>query len=211
MRRRQLIPVVTALTLLLFWESPAMAQKQNFKIGGGAGFAWPKAPVLDLRRGFDLGGFFGVRFNDNWSVETNFSFLRSERQFTITNEPVLEPGIQISAYNLETTRYTMDGTLVYSIGRRQPFHPFIFGGAGMMREDNKNTDLTPLLEPDVDPEEVQLETTMKTDYYPVFSVGAGFDYYILYNVAARFEWRWWITKDFGRRTMSLFASAGYYF
>ena len=80
-----------------------------------------------------------------------------------------------------------------------------------MREDNKNTDLTPLLDPDVDPEDVQLETTATSDYYPAFSFGAGFDFYILYNVAARFEWRWWITKDIDRRTMSLFASAGYYF
>ncbi len=210
MPRRRLVPVVTAL-LLLFWDFPAMAQEQRFKIGGGAGFAWPKAPVLELRRGFDLGGFLGVRFNDNFSVETNFSFIRTERQFTLADEPVVEPGVQISAYNLETTRYTMDGSLVYSIGRRQPFHPFIFGGAGMMREENKNTDLTPLLEPGVDPGDVELETTKKSDYYPVFSVGAGFDFYILYNVAARFEWRWWLSKDWDRRTMSLFASAAYYF
>lgn len=196
--------------LLWSWILPAAAQEQHLKVGGGAGFSFPSDPLLELERGYDLGGFFGIRFNDNFSLETGFSFQRSERQFTADNLPVQDPSTQLPAFLSESTRYHLDGILLYNIGRRQPFHPFIFGGAGILREDKRTTDLTPLIGAE-DPAAVELETTTESEYYPVVSFGIGFDFYILYNVAARGEWRWWMTEATDRRTHRLFFAATYFF
>jgi hypothetical protein len=43
------------------------------------------------------------------------------------------------------------------------------------------------------------------------SLGIGFDFYILHNVAARGEWRWLLTEDWDRRSMRLFFAATLFF
>lgn len=199
------------LLLALAWPFPAEAQQRNFKIGGGAGFAWPKSPLFELQRGWDLGGYLGYRFNDNLSLEIGFNFIRSDRQFDVDDRPITDPRSQLAATARETTRYPLDAVLVYNLGRRQPFHPFLFAGGGYMRDDLKTTDLTPLFEAE-DPTTVELETTTETSYFPIASFGGGFDFYVLFNVAARFELRMWIPpEDFDLRTWRLFASATYFF
>jgi hypothetical protein len=217
-------PVLTLL-LVLTASSPALAQKQRFELGGGGGFAWPSSPEFSLGRAWDLGGFFGIRVSENLSLETDFSFSRSNSQFFDAGIPVLptqqgegwtfEPSTPTEPYTdfgLQDTRYHLDAVMVFYLGRRQPFHPFFFGGAGVLREDKKFTDLTPLRGTSAaEVDTSQLQTRRETDYYPVLAVGAGFNFYILYNVAARFEYRLWTTKDWDRRTHRLFFTAVYYF
>ena len=54
--------------------------------------------------------------------------------------------------------------------------------------------------------------TVDVDYQPVTTLGAGLDFYILYNVAARFEYRWWLPPSkLDRRTSRLFFQATYFF
>jgi hypothetical protein len=218
-------PLALIMLLVLTSSSPASAQEQRFELGGGAGFTWPSVPGYSLDRGWDLGGFFGIRLNDNFSIETDFSFSRADRQFF--DESVIAPPTQEGAgwrfqpfspttdftdFNLQSTRYHLDTVLVVHLGRRQPFHPFFFGGAGVLREDSKITDLTPLRGVAAeDAENIELETTTESDYYPVLAVGAGFDFYIFYNVAARFEYRLWTTTEWERRTQRLFFTAIYLF
>ena len=209
--------ILWTLLILLAPQVPAAAQDDNFKLGGGAGFAWPKDPVFALNRAFDVGGFFGIRFNDNFSVEAGFSFARSDRQYADDNRPIEDVGdpTVFPVINLQNTRYTLDTILVYNLGRRQPFHPFVFVGGGVFREDQLFTDLSALIPEDPenppDPEEIQLETWTETSYYPVVSLGIGFDFYILNNVAARGEWRWWLTNNIDRRSMRLFFAATLFF
>jgi opacity protein-like surface antigen len=218
-------PLVLTLLLVLTSNSPALAQKQNFELGGGGGFTWPSDPEVSLGRGWDLGGFFGIRFNDNFSLETDFSFSRTNNQFFDESIPIVptqegegwtfqpfSPIEPFTDFGLQNTQYHLDAVLVIHIGRRQPFHPFVFGGAGVLREDKKTTDLTPLRGTATEEVETSaLETKRETNYYPVLAVGAGFDFYILYNVAARFEYRLWTTKDWERRTQRLFFTAIYFF
>jgi hypothetical protein len=218
-------PLILVLLLVLSASSPVLAQEQRFELGGGGGFSWPYAPEMSLNRAWDLGGFFGIRLNDKLSLETDFSFARSNSQFFDSSVPVLpnqqgegwtfQPAIPTEPFTdwgLEDTRYHLDAVLVVHLGRRQPFHPFFFGGAGVLREDRKYTDLTPLRGTsagEIDTE--NLLTRTETDYYPVVAVGGGFDFYILYNVAARFEYRLWTTTEWERRTQRLFFTAIYLF
>jgi hypothetical protein len=216
------------LTLLLVfaWSSPVLAQKQNFKLGGGGGFTFPSTPGLSLKRGYDLGGFLGIRFNDNFSLETGFSFGRSESQFFEQSAEDLalqqgeaftftpsDPQAEFVDFQLTSTRYHLDTILVYNLGRRQPFHPFIFAGAGLLRDDTEVTDLTPLraTQDPAEVETIELEKKKDSKYYPVVSFGAGFEFYVLQNTAARFEWRWHVTKEWERRTHRLFFAAIYFF
>jgi opacity protein-like surface antigen len=217
-------PLIVILLLVLS-SSSTLAQEQRFELGGGGGFSWPYDPEVPLGRAWDLGGFFGIRLNDNFSVEADFSFSRSNRQSFDESIPIAPTqqgeGWTFRSFNtlpaftdfqIKSTRYHLDTVLVIHLGRRQPFHPFIFGGAGVLREDQKTTDLTPLRganQAEVD--ESSLETMTETNYYPVLAVGAGFDFYILYNVAARFEYRLWTTTEWERRTQRLFFTAVYLF
>ena len=123
------------LLILLAPQVPAAAQDDNFKLGGGAGFAWPKDPVFELNRAFDVGGFFGIRFNDNFSLEAGFSYAGSDRQYADDDRPIdtVDDPTVFPVISLKNTRYTLDTILVYNIGRRQPFHPFVFVGGGVFR------------------------------------------------------------------------------
>ncbi len=200
--------LVVGLILMLAGSAPTEAQK--FKLGGGAGFAFPHDPELSLQRGFDVGGFIGIRFNDSFSLETGFSYSKSDRQFNEFNAPIDEVGSELAAFDFKSTQYHLDAVLVYYLGRRQPFQMFVFGGGGLMREGRSTTDLRPLFESE-DPTTVVLETTTTTEYRPVGSFGTGFDFYVLVNVAARGEIRMWLPSDIDHRTWRLFFGATLFF
>jgi opacity protein-like surface antigen len=188
------------------------AQTQRFKLGGGAGFATLVDPEVDNGRTAIVGGFLGFRFNDNVSLEGGFNFVRSNRVFDAEGNPV-DQNQALPAYRFETNRYHADGTFVFHIGRRQPFHPFLLGGGGVVRRDEKRTDITFTFDPDTglpsgQTTEVVLDTT---DYEITGHVGAGFDLYFLYNLAARVEFRQWLPTTFEKRTRAFFFAATYFF
>lgn len=200
------------VTLLFIATTRAEAQRQRYKIGGGAGFASLKNTGVDLGWGVIAGGGLGFRFNDNYSLETGLNFTRSDQAFDILGLPVEEGQGVVPVYRLEANRYHLDGTFYFHIGRRLPFHPFVFAGGGLERREEKRinfhytydennlvTDVT---------EEVVFDTT---EYEPEAHFGAGFDIYVLYNVAARMEVRLWLPQTIDKRTQAFFFTASYYF
>ncbi len=191
-------------SLIFMLAGSSLTEAQQYKLGGGAGFAFFKDPELSLKRGFDVGGFFGIRFNDNFSIETGFSWAKAERQFGEGNVPVEEIGAQAATFEFKSTQYHLDAVLVYHLGRRQPFHMFVFGGAGLEREGRATTDLREFI---VTGDASTLETTTEVVYRPVAAFGAGFDFYVLVNVAARGEIRMWLPSDIDYRTWRLFFGA----
>ncbi|HSF15633.1 MAG TPA: outer membrane beta-barrel protein [Vicinamibacteria bacterium] len=207
---------VHVLTLMLFVFAlspiPARAQAHKFKLGGGAGFAVLKNPEIDHGRTAAVGGFFGLRFNDNLSFEAGFSFARSNRQFNENGEPIDQ--VQgIPAFGFETNRYHLDGSFVVHLGRRQPFHAFLLAGGGVVRRDEKRTDIFFTFDPVTNQilerrEEVTLDTK---EYEPTGHVGGGFDLYFLYNLAARVEFRQWLPQTTEKRTRMFFFAATYFF
>jgi len=209
---RQAALVLVALSQVSLATGVAYAQRQKFKIGGGAGFAFLAHPDIELGSTFALGGFFGLRFNDNVSLETGFHYARSNRVFNENGVPVDETP-DTPAFRFENSRYQLDGTFVYNIGRRQPFHPFVFGGVGMRRGDEKQTDFTFEIDPETGQDIlVSSEVVLnETNYEIMGHVGAGAEIYFFYNLAARAEYRLWIPKDFSQRTQQFFFAASYYF
>lgn len=186
--------------------------QQRFRLGGGAGFAVVESPEIDFARTAAVGGSLGFRFNDNISIESSFTFLRSDRQYSELGVPIDEGQGGIPAFQFEANRYHLDGTFLFHIGRRQPFHPYVFAGAGLERADAKRTNFTYTFDENnviVDrQEEVVLDAT---EYQAEGHAGAGFDLYFLYNVAARIEYRVWIPPDFDKRTSIFFFGVTYYF
>jgi hypothetical protein len=182
---------------------PAAAQ-QRFKLGGGGGLAKLFDPVLDLGFGTNIEGFFGIRLNDNFSVEASVNFANITRVFTKVGNVVVETDVAtVGQFQIEQFRYHLDGTLVYNFGRRQPFHPFVFVGGGFERRENK------LFEPLADQDPIQIKTVT---HDPTISFGAGLDFYFRYNVAARGDIRWWLPKgSFDERTRRFFAGVTYFF
>jgi len=200
---KRAVLLLAALLGPLVWHSTAVAQEPRFKVGGGAGFAYFADPEYDLARAADLGGYIGFRFNDNVSLEIDFSFGRSKRLFTAEGLPATGDLAPFASFELQSTRYRLDSVVLYNIGRRQPFHPFFFGGAGVEREViGLRRSLT-----------VQSEVeTIDVDYLPVTTLGAGFDFYVLHNTAVRFEYRWWLPPTkIDRRTSRIFFMASYFF
>ena len=190
----------------------AEAQRQKGKIGGGGGFAFLADPDVDLGRNAFFGGFIGIRFNDNVSLEGGLHFVRSDRVF---NEfgALVDDTPETPAFRFSTTRFHADGILVLNIGRRQPFHPFVLFGAGIERRDDEKTDFTFEPDPTTDlPVLITSEVVLnETRYLPSAVVGGGAEIYFMYNVAARAEFRLWIPKDWGQRTQILFFAATFYF
>lgn len=205
--------VLTVLTLF-GTGSMAEAQQQRFKLSGGAGFAQLKNPEVQHGRSSVVGGSLGFRFNDNLSLEAGFSFTRSNRQFDVNGEPITQGQSIVPAYRFEAIRYHLDGTFLFHIGRREPFHPYVFAGAGLERTDEKQTDLTfhfddnGALLPIPPDQKVVLDTT---SYQPAGHFGAGFDLYFLYNLAARAEFRLYVPQDVAKRTRVFFFGANFYF
>jgi hypothetical protein len=218
----KLRPAATILAALLVsflvQEGSSEGQGQRYKLGGGAGFASLKDPEFDIGSTAIVGGFFGFRFNDTFSFEAGGNFVRANREYNengvpldkVSGGPVSE---QLPALRLETNRYHADGTLVIHIGRRQPFHPFVLAGGGVVRRDEKQTALDFTLDEDTGainrgPETVILNTT---EYNVTGHAGAGFDFYFLYNVAARAEFRVWLPQEWEKRTRMFFFAATYFF
>jgi len=129
--------IVVALCQLFAATDLAEAQRQKGKIGGGGGFAFLTDPDVDLGRTASVGGFFGLRFNDNLSLEGGLYFVRSNRVFSEFGIPVDETP-DTPALRFETTRFHADGVLVLNIGRRQPFHPFVLFGATTKRPTSRS-------------------------------------------------------------------------
>lgn len=199
--------------LLLGWGSLAEAQKQHFKLSGGAGFAFFKSPDVDSGRSPYVGGSLGFRFSDNLSLEGGFSFARSARQFD-ANGVRVDQTQTIPVYRFEAIRYHLDGTLLFHLGRRQPFQPYVFAGAGLERTDEKRTDLTFFFDENgnlanVPPEEKVVFDSVS--YRPAGHFGGGFDLYFLYNLAARVEFRLYVPQDTALQTRVFFFAASYYF
>ena len=194
-------PWILVLALLLGGMlGRADAQEQRFIVGGGGGFASLFDPRLDLGWGTNLGGFFGFRVNDQITLEVSMDFTTVKRVFTEFGEVIVEtnPAV-IGQFSLEQDRYHLDGTLYYHFGRRKPFHPYIFGGGGMVRRDNTIA-------------EFEGEIVKETTNEPTISFGAGFNYYFLYNVGVRADMRWWLPNGgTDSRTRRFFAGVGYYF
>ncbi len=201
-----------AALLLLGPAITVVEAQQRFRLGGGAGFAVLYNPEVEHGRTAVVGGSLGFRFNDNFSLESGFSFARSDRQFDRLGIPIDETQGGLPAYQFEANRYHLDGSFLYHIGRRQPFHPYVIAGGGLERTDEKRTNFTFVLgENNViisSAEEVVLDTT---EYQPTAHLGAGFDLYVLYNVAARVEFRWWLPKDTDKSTRMFFFGVSYFF
>jgi hypothetical protein len=197
---RRGLGLLVATLLLGGMLGRADAQEQHFIIGGGGGFATLFDPRLDLGRGTNLEGFLGFRVNDQVTLEVSVDFTSVTRVFTEAGNIVDEtdPAV-VGQYKLDQNRYHIDGTIYYHFGRRKPFHPYIFGAGGAERRENTITTF-------------EGEIGKETDHDPTISFGAGFDYYVLYNVAVRTDVRWWL-PGFGTdsRTRRFFFGVGYYF
>lgn len=204
--------IIVALLQLFAATDLAEAQRQKGKLGGGGGFAFLTDPDLEHGRTASLGGFLGLRFSDNVSLEGGLYSVRSNRVFN-------EFGISVDdtpdtpAFGFQTTRLHADGVLMVNIGRRQPFHPFMLVGGGVERRDDKKTDFTFEVDPvtavsTLSQSEVVLS---ETKYLPTAVVGGGAEIYFMYNVAARAEFRLWIPKDWQQHTYMLFFAATLFF
>lgn len=201
-----------AALLLLGPGITLVEAQQRFRIGGGAGFAVLYNPEVEHGRTAVVGGSLGFRFNDNFSFEGGFSFARSDRQFDETGVPIDQGQSALPKFQFVANRYHLDGSFLFHIGRRQPFHPYLIAGGGLERVDETRTDFTFTLGENnviIDrTEEVVLDTT---EYQPTGHFGGGFDLYFLYNVAARVEFRWWLPTDTDKSTRMFFFGASYYF
>lgn len=188
------------------------AQEQRFTLGGGAGLATLQNPEIDHGRTALVGGFFGLRFNDNVALEAGFNFARSNRVFDEENNPV-DQSQTLPSFRFQTNRYHVDGTFVYHIGRREPFHPFVLGGGGVVRRDEKRTDITFTFDPNTGAILTQTTEVVfnNSEYELTGHVGAGFDLYFLYNLAARVEFRQWLPTTWDKRTRTFFFAAHYFF
>ena len=200
-------PLVAAL-LLVGMLAESEAQEQRFLIGGGGGFATLFNPNFELGRGTNLGGFFGVRFNDNVTAEISLASTNVSRAFTLGpgGNFIIETNPSVVAQvQLEQRRYHLDGTLYYHFGRRKPFHPYISGGGGVVRRS--------LVRTNFDPETGTIDQDDRTiETEPTFSFGGGFDYYFLYNVSVRADMRWWVPGgEWHGRTRRIFGGLAYYF
>lgn len=186
--------------------------QQRFRLGGGAGFAVLYDPEVEHGRTAVVGGSLAYRFSDNFSFESGFSLARSDRQFNALNQPIDQNQGGLPAYQFQANRYHLDGSFLFHIGRREPFHPYVIAGGGLERSDAKRTDFTFVLgENNVilsRTQEVVLDTS---EYHPTIHFGGGFDLYVIYNVAARVEFRWWLPKDTDQSTRMFFFGASYYF
>jgi Outer membrane protein beta-barrel domain len=202
---------VLSLLVIFGWSSLAQAQSQRFKLSGGAGFALFSHPDVDPGRTAYIGGSLGFRFNDHLSLEGGFAFARSDRQYD-ENGVRVNQGQSVPAFRFQSAHYRLNGTVLFHIGRRQPFHPFVFAGAGLERTDETRTDLTFTF--DENNVIINRTETLVFDtksYQPAVHFGGGFDLYFLYNLAARVEYRLYVPQDTSRRTQVFFFGANYYF
>ena len=198
--------------------TPAAAQDHKFRLFAGAGLQFFARPELSPGRGAGLGGVASFRATENISIATGVFFGRSNRRYTATNEAV-EDVIAEPAYQFRTNRYHIDGSLVYHLGRRQPFQMYFVAGGGIVRRDELREDF---IYETTDPGDDQSgsfrirvpignEVTLEhTTYAPTAHVAVGFEVYVFSYLSARAEYRIWSSKDFSFRTQQAMIGVNYY-
>ena len=194
------------LLMLLGSAQPTFAQRHLFKFGGGGGFSSFGDSDLDLGRAGTLGGFFGIRASDQLSVEAGFSFGRSNQLYD-ENNVAIEVFGAVPDFQFETNRYHLDGSFVYHLGRRQPFHPFVLAGGGVVLRTERRTGF------EVNEDNAVMETGVDSTstYHGTFHFGTGVDVYFFSNLSARIEFRWRFPTETSKQTRMYLFGASYFF
>ena len=220
-RRGRLLPafVPAFVALALFAAAPATGQDHKFRLFAGAGLQFFARPELSPGRGAGLGGVAAFRATEHFSIATGFFFGRSNRRYTAGNEPV-EDVVAEPAYQFRTNRYHLDGSIVYHLGRRQPFQMYVLAGGGIVRRDELREDF---IYETADPGEgdqsgsfrfrqpIGNEVTLEhTAYAPTAHVAVGLEVYVFSYLSARAEYRIWSSKDFSFRTQQAMIGVNYY-
>lgn len=203
---------------------PAEAQpRHRFRLSTGVGLQFFAHPDLRLGRGASLAGAAAIRASDNFSFETGLFFGRSNQRYTATDEPVQDV-LADPAYQFRMNRYHLDGSFVFHLGRRQPFHAWILAGGGVVRRDSLREDFdftTPAARRDgllrTQPARprirVPVGTTVSLDetvYQATAHLGVGFEVYIFDYLSARAEYRLWSPRDFSHRTQQAIIGVNFY-
>ena len=211
MKLRPAALITAAVLCALAATKSVEAQSHKFKLGGGAGFANLHDPELSLGRTVVGGGLFGLRFNDNLSFETGFNLARSNRVYAEDGVPI-EDAQAVPSFRFQTNRYQIDGSFVYNIGRRQPFHPYIVAGGGLVRRKKTRTDIVFETNEAGQSKLISSEVVLDTaEYEAAAHIGAGVEIYFLYNVAARIEYRFYIPQSFNQYTRQFYFGGTYFF
>lgn len=197
----------------------ATGQEHRFRLFAGAGLQFFARPELSLGRGAGLGGTAELRTVGNFSIATGFFFGRSNRRYTAVDDPV-EDVVAEPAYQFRTNRYHLDGSIVYHMGRRQPFQMYFAAGGGIVRRDELREDF---IYETTDPGEgaepttfgiripVGNEVTLQhTTYSLTAHAAVGFEVYVFSYLSARAEYRIWSSKDFSFRTQQAMIGVNYY-
>ena len=213
------IPALVLATLALLLAAPAAGQDHKFRLFAGVGLQFFARPELSPGRGAGLGGTAAFRASENFSIATGFFFGRSNRRYTAGNEPV-EDVVAQPAYQFRTNRYHLDGSIVYHLGRRQPFQMYILAGGGIVRRDERREDFIyestdPGQDGASDTFRIQVpignELTLEhTAYAPTAHLAVGIEVYVFSYLSARAEYRIWSSKDFSFRTQQAMIGVNYY-
>lgn len=217
-RRLRALVVATGCLLLLSATS-ATAQEHRLRLFAGVGLQFFARPELSLGRGAGLGGTAEVRTIGNFSIAAGFFFGRSNRRYTAEDDPV-EDVVAEPAYQFRTNRYHLDGSVVYHLGRRQPFQMYFAAGGGIVRRDERREDF---IYETAEPVEgaaptaigiripVGNELTLEhTGYALTAHAAIGFEVYVFSYLSARAEYRIWSSKDFSFRTQQAMIGVNYY-
>lgn len=222
---RRLLPAAfLAGAALTFAAAPVEAQpRHRFRLTTGVGLQFFADPELRLGRGASLAGSAAIRAGDNFSFETGLFFGRSNQRYTAMDEPVRDV-IADPAYQFRTNRYHLDGSFVFHLGRRQPFHAWVLAGGGVVRRDSLREDFdfsTPesrrdgllATQPPRPRVRIPVGTTVSLDetvYQATAHLGVGFEVYIFDYLSARAEYRIWSPRDFSHRTQQAIVGVNFY-
>ena len=217
-RRLRALVVATGCLLLLSVTS-ATGQEHRLRLFAGAGLQFFAHPELSLGRGAGLGGTAELRTVGNFSIATGFFFGRSNRRYTAGDDPV-EDVVAEPAYQFRTNRYHLDGSIVYHLGRRQPFQMYFAAGGGIVRRDELREDFIYDTTEPVEGEEptsfgiripIGNEVTLEQTAYSLTAHAAiGLEVYVFSYLSARAEYRIWSSKDFSFRTQQAMIGVNYY-
>ena len=200
-----------ALALVIAGVTVVEAQtRQRYRFGGGAGFGKLNDSDVDLGRVPVVGASLGFRFNDNVSIEFGMTSSFSDNYYDEFDD-IVDELRALAAYRIQAERYDLDGTFFYHLGRREPFHAFVFAGGGLARRDRAEYDVDYTFDENgiaIDRTEVQVERT--SAYNAQVHFGAGFDIYVLYNVAARVQFRLRVPQTTELWSRDFFFGAAYY-
>lgn len=210
--------LLTAIALVPLAAAPAAGQDHRFRLFAGVGLQFFARPELSPGRGAGVGGTAAVRATERFSIASGFFFGRSNRRYTAANEPV-EDVVAEPAYQFRTNRYHLDGSIVYHLGRRQPFQMYILAGGGIVRRDERREDfIYDTTDPGEEGEDtfrirvpIGNELTLEhTSYAPTAHAAVGFEVYVFSYLSARAEYRIWSSKDFSYRTQQAMIGVNYY-